>query len=1022
MLQRLMPILLLALLLAGCGEDKGDINFNRTSAVLAYSYPYQDQREVPPPAPLILHFSSPLSGAIEDIAAELTLLDEDEQSIGIEVRFVSDRLGLVVTPVAEDGETPRRLQPATDYRLLLGDLVADQGEVTVPENGIRFRTRAETNGPLAHVAHDGFHVSRVLPDRDSQPMMDFSSLRMQMSRPVDRASIRYGQSVGDTLFLEDSAGNLVPATVLVQGHYITIDPDQDLQPGETYILGTPGGIRSILGDVLPDASIKLVPQDSAPRNTLVQQARDSDNGLLRSRLTGDPINAVPVKALLLGDDTLSQQEGDVFAELADLKRYPDISPLRVPRGSLLEGASISVDIAGEVPAGFDTGKISVTFLSDASGYLLPNEYNTNRHNKDVPKHVRMIIDVAMTAEDSRANGALSQSLLHVELAGIAFIRDGVLEVDAVGIVEPEVLGLERAWGLLSFNMVAYQDQKNAPQPPETIGQPALQSWTPGEEHFDKVTPGEPIVLNFDRPIDPRSIDEPGALGFSRNGASADFDAHVDGASIVIRPHQPLRHPRPGQPASYQVMVSAPVRDLAGNEIDQLYSLDIELPMYQDESLQAPIVLTTYPGYPCPTSGLSVAADHDPSEHHGRCIGGQGGDDLLPVPRLPANRPIRVTFSQDMDLASISDNGSFQVENLQDGTWQPVAGRLNKDARTLLFYPDIAWQPDVLYRYTLRSNDDSFSATADCSGSPGGAICSVDNLPLQTRQLSTSPEQAPSATGGGPPLTIHFRAAEPATTVLQSLRKLPSVDTNANFLHEPALGEQMPEPDGQGGFVSPYNSTNIVTRSPSVSGPLFSQANVGCGFTYQVISYSPNSCPENRYIYLTGALDAEILGYDEAEGAIAVDILPTRIMTSNLDVAVITIAGLLLGPQDAPTGPQVMRFRYRDNTQTGRRDLPARGWIRETEGGPVLEAELDLYLDAPALDPEVLGAGLNHNQRSFPMSMKVAGPIHFLDDGRMHIVQHNVEPVNITVTVGGSNIRLRIPEGGVNLSFISEPVK
>src|SRR5690606_17369575 len=98
----------------------------------------------------------------------------------------------------------------------------------------------------------------------------------------------------------------------------------DLLAGEEYRFATPGGIRSINGDVLGAAEKLFVPQNSFPRETLVQRAEDSFGGSVVSPLSGAPINAVPVNALLLGDQSLSQQQGDVYAELAFIPNYPDV--------------------------------------------------------------------------------------------------------------------------------------------------------------------------------------------------------------------------------------------------------------------------------------------------------------------------------------------------------------------------------------------------------------------------------------------------------------------------------------------------------------------------------------------------------------------------------------------------------------------------------------------------------------------------------------------------------------------------
>jgi hypothetical protein len=1012
MMRAILVWLALASLLAGCGGDTQKVTFNWEKSRLEYSYPYHEQREVSARAPVVLRFSHPLTEEVD--LSNVVLRDAANNPVAVTRTLLGDRRSVMLQPTSP-------LRPVSEYRIEIGDMPTALGNALVPEDSIAFRTRGMRKGPRDLLtADDAFSISRLIPNGDSRPFMDFSSLRLQFNEPLHAASVRYGTGPEDTLSLTDAEGNLVPAVVRANGYYVTVDPLVDLVPGEEYLFATPGGIRSQLGSVLGAASVALMPQNSHPREILVQRAEDSMNGLFTSPLTGAPINAVPVNALLLGDQALSQQQGDVHAELAFIPNFPVISPLRVPRGSLLAGSSVSVDIAGEVPAGFETGDISVTFITDAVGYLLPNPYTNDPGS---PRHVQLLMDIAMTAEVPQANGALSQDLLHVELYGTAIVEDGLLVINAIGVVEPEVLGLETAWGVLSFNMRALQDQVNAPAPVADITPPTLQSWLPGDE-MAMATPGEPIILNFNEPLDPHSLTEPGALVLTLNGEPQQKDIQLDGASVVIRPQTPIRHPRPGQPANYQLVVDAPVRDLSGNLLDQQYILEFSLPVYVDSAVRSPLPFTTYPGYPCDTSGRSINLDGGPlaSEHHGRCVGGKDSDDLLPLSRLPSNRPIRVQFSQDMNSDSIRLGGSFVVQRREGGNWVAVSGTVRTEARLLEFWPDQGWLPDQLYRYQLRSNNNrNSSAGTNCDGTQ--AICSTAGLPLQTRLLTQDYSQATRPQAGGPDMTILFRGAPATTAVMQALRKLPTVDANANMVHEPPH-EAMPTANGSGGFITPFNSTNIVTRSPSASGLLFQQANVGCGFTdvsawWQAANWQPNACPENRYIYLVGALNSEVVGYDEAEGAIRVNILPTVLHTTNLDVVVVAV---LLGPQDAPTGPQVMRLRHAFNPATNRRDLPVTGWIRATPDGPVLEATLDVYLDAPELHAEALGITLGHNQLSLPLSMTIAGPIRFLDDGRMHIVQTNSTAIDITVIVSGNNINLRIPPGGVNLSLISEAVK
>ena len=85
---------------------------------------------------------------------------------------------------------------------------------------------------------------------------------------------------------------------------------------------------------------------------------------------------MPIQSALLGNNSASQQSGNLYAQLAFVPHYPDAVPMTVRKGNLLTGASVQVQIAGQVPAGLDTGAIKVQIISDANGYMIANPYST----------------------------------------------------------------------------------------------------------------------------------------------------------------------------------------------------------------------------------------------------------------------------------------------------------------------------------------------------------------------------------------------------------------------------------------------------------------------------------------------------------------------------------------------------------------------------------------------------------------------------------------------------------------------
>lgn len=1043
--------------LAACGGDAGDTPSiaGWQQAEVYYSYPYDGQQNLSPKTPLVLRFSH----AMEVDSSHFTLLHCDPVGDGCEDTG-DNRVALGAPQVLDDGrgvtlQPQNPLQTHSHYRLVIDGIETKQGSPVFPDGGLDFVTRLSQGGPLSsRMATPDLAVSQIIPDGDALPFMDFTTLRVRFNQMLDPATLIYGDiDAGASVELHHQ-GNTVPAALLVKGNAVTVDPLEDLTPGQQYTLTFTSSVRGVdQAQLTGGFEQSWTARDSMPRATLVQEALSASNAAedpcnapdaLVAKLTGATMNCVPIQSTLLGDKDATMQTGDVFAELAFLPNYPDVSPLRIPRNSLLTGTNVTVKVAGEVAAGIDTGAIAVTFLSDASGYLLPNPYS-DAH--EAPKQVKLYMDVSMTAANPEANGALSQTLLHVELNGMALVKDGRMEIDAVGIVEPTVLGQETAFGLLSFHMKSYEDQQNAPQPVPDMSPPELQSMVPAVEDDGtalSARPGDAVILNFNEPLDSATLQAGATFGLQHNGSPVPVDWYLDGASLVMRPLTPLAF---GE--SYTVMVSDQVTDLAGNPATPV-NAPFSLPERVGDSAP-PVVLTSYPGFPC-------AADKEHWEieagNHGFCQGGKVEDDRNPVPSLPADRAIRVNFSQDIAAESVvfentdaCDVGSFRVEKvvLDPNTGRPlrydedgkrkysceagVTGRLEIGTRSLVFTPDQPWEEGAYYRYILTSvNQTSAQQPDDCTS--GEAICSTDGKRLQTALL-----RAPDSDMGGPDMHLHFIASAPVASVFQPLKNLPTADLNGNGHFDQG------EPGYNGGDPGANTTALIIDESKGDNG---SEGGVS---DPALICDVPEQCG----IHVVGGLNSEVIGatepYDdpataevEAWPAVRVGLYPTMIQASSVTLKV-KILGI--AESDTPTETQFMRMRYNcvawpedaDNfcgkqhpdgsfvfDEWERQGLIP-GWIVETPDGPEFRADVNLYMDAPYMHILLDGS---HNQHSYPLTMNLAGPVTFLPDGRMVIEQLNANDiavdVNLSVLFLNPKIYLKIPVGGVKLQYLGEPIK
>ncbi|EKF73120.1 hypothetical protein A11A3_15242 [Alcanivorax hongdengensis A-11-3] len=1020
-------VALTAAALAACGGSEQDVSFDWQRADVYYSYPYDGQVAVSPRTPIVVRFSMPISVD----ASNFTLY---QCASGAERCDSSDSVDTVALadPQSVDGgksivlnTDAGLLKTGTTYSLVLNDIDTDKGSPSFPNGSLSFRTRLADGGALdQQVLAQDLAVEAVTPDGSTLPFVDFSTIQVRFNQNLKADSLTYGDTDnGASVELESANGETVPATLLVQGSAVVIDPKADLQPGTGYTLKMTGAVRGINDDALSGGyQQQWVARDTTPRATLVQQAAPADSCTepsagSTSKLTGQAVNCVPVIAKLLGDTTVSRQSGDVYAQLAFAPHYPDVTPLRIPKGSLLKGDPLAVLVGGHVDAGFDSGEVTVSFLSDATGYLLPNPYSDD---PNAPKQLHLTIDVAFDTKDPRANGAFNQNLLQVELVGTAITdtEKGSLVVDAIGVVEPKVLGAETAYGVLSFHMESYPDQQSAPMQPEDQTSPSLAAWMPGEQS-DKMRPGDPVILNFSEPLANDTVVPGDTLRLTDGGVDVPFDWYMDGVSVVIKPQSPLAYG-----TDYQVQFTDGITDLAGNPA-MPQTLNFAMPDYAGN--HEAIVTTAYPGFPCAFDKSSWDIGNG---DHGICRGGESDDDHLPVMPMPANRSIRVQFSQVMEPGSIKlgtscDSGSFRVEKLadadQDGKpdyitedgkkkytcGDAVAGKLEYRGRTLVFTPKHPWDSNNgWYRYVLMSENNDFDA-ADCRS--GAALCAVGDKALQTAVL-----EAPEGGQGGPNMEIYFQGAPASQQVFQQLRNLPAYDVNADFVHQASEPQAPADPDNAGGYLVAPNAAKLQVQD---TGGLLLGARVGC-------STSGGDCPGNKFIYVTGALDTQILGYDADEDAVQVNIYPTLLETTSVDVYANI---LLLGEQTIPTGPQVMRVRYQKDG-SGNRTQPVTGWIRNGDDGPIFETTLDLYLSAPYLEPKALGLTLNHDLYSYPLTLKLSGPVTFLDDGRLQIGLVNVEApdsikVNLSlIGIGAANMTLAIPNGGVNLNYVSTPVK
>lgn len=816
---RLLSLFTMVALIAGCSGSGSpqrpvlpdfpgpNASVSDQQRSLVFAYPALGQTDVVPTAPIVLRFSHPIAAlpAGTTLKSLFTIKAKTATTgVDFDIRLVDGGIGVVLQPVQPLRDKTEYQIIATQIPLALRDNPGAVARISLQPVGappLSFTTRAAFEGPNdLQALTPAFQVAQMTPVPTgfligSQPfgVVDFSTIRLLMTQPIDSRTVRYGMGAGDTIRLMQGT-TLVPARVIAQGSHLSIDPEQDLDPTKSYTLSLAAGLSSTLGRALVPgdyAAFTFIPQDSGITTGKASRIAVEVPDAGMSSLLGSNVNQVPVASPLLGQGERApkpQAKGSLFADLALPANFaqfnPAVTPLRVPRGNILKAGNLSVQLDGKVPAGLDTGDLTITLISDANGLLLPNRYSSSNV---APALVMLELDINVSAANSTSNGAFTQDITHVQVAGIATVDQAnqILNIEAVGTIELKVLGVDNAVGVLALKMRTDLKQAPGTAPVDSVA-PTVQSWVPGATvnglaGGEFIRPGDPMIVNFSEAMDIKSF-RPGAVTLLKGSMPEPFTWRLDGVSLVVNPVTPWQHG-----ANYRLSLAPGLTDMASNELGLLQNFDFSIPALANTKTRPPVVLSNYPGYPCP---IEAGTRNVANSIQGRCAGGQDGDDLLPLPLIEPNRAIEAAFSQSLSPASVrlatacNGAGSLRVERIDasGNCLGSVPGKLLLRPRDLQFVPDQPWVIGQLYRYVLHSNNDLASATADCTGTQ--AICGINGLPLQTQLIARTLADATNAQRGGPAMEIFFRGGADLGGSNIGLRVLPVLDVNANFRHDP----------------------------------------------------------------------------------------------------------------------------------------------------------------------------------------------------------------------------------------------
>lgn len=679
-----------------------------------------------------------------------------------------------------------------------------------------------------------------------------------------------------------------------------------------------------------------------------------------SPLAGRAVNRVDVNSVLTGSGSAVQVGGGLRAELADLAVHDEVLPFVVRKDNELLSDSLAVMLGGAIPAGLATGDMSIALISDMNGYIIGNPYSANQ---DSPIHARVVFDAVLTPRDRNASGGLTQTILHVEAAGTLEVVDGSMLLDLVGAMNFEVLGLDTA--VLNFNFrlstPEFAPAHQADRTPPRVLSTSLNSG-------DLVSPATifdvdaPISVHFSEAIREGSLRVNETIRLRRvGGGDLDFRFRLQGSRLNLQPTTPL-----AAGAAYELHLGAALLDTAGNPLDRAYRFDFSVPAVSANDPRPAYLTGIYPGTSCAlTDGNANSGGSD----NGRCAGGRSSDDRFAVFELPANRPLDFFFSRPLRRSSIVAGascgaGSLRVEAIDasGNCTSAVAGEVRIEERRIRFQPRENWNSGARYRVTLVAG-----ANGGCDT---GEICDDLNRAFNSDPLSNT-------NGGGPNLVYVFGGIAAARSIYTPLLTRPISDYNGNDIFD--------------ADESPRDENRAALNLDGHSGII-----------------SSASLPGERRLFLSTVLPVEIAS-PNAAGRMPVTVHPQALFGTSIDLRAVALGFITL---NIATGKFVLRVR---EATTGFIDAGP-------DGIPRFSITLPIYLDAPEL--RILGGLAEADLESKPLSITLAGPITFLDDGRIEVTLDNPAAVLIDVGIsvlgfGAGGLDLSIPAGELRVRLLSE---
>lgn len=586
--------------------------------------PHHGQFNVPHSSGIVIHFSKPINPT--SVSGKL------------KIERVSDAYSEVIEELV-DAETyvldyyeasiiinPNPLwQPRTIYRVTVENgIKSEEGAICTEDRLFIFET-----GVRRPKMAEALSVERIVPDLDDpdQAYWDFQTLRVYFNEPIDRTTLKYGESV---TFTDKETGELVAGNVFGRGNIFAFDPHEDLTAGNTYTLTITTALKDHNGEGIDEDFTTEFQVKSTGRRTILAMdncptvVEDSafcealpENDLFpKSKFIGNDINSMLAESLLLGDTNILVGSR-LWNEFGQGSLSPNRVPIVVRKGQKLFGKGLKGVVGGEggITSGIDTGLVTVTLLTDATGELLGSEYVHGVPG--LPATIVLTMDAVMNAENPTASTIFSQPIMGATLVGQASVQPidkfpgyETMIIELVGYSEIELIK-EYVPVTMALKMVPPPELPHLDDPTKTpivdVDPPEVSSVSPVEitaedmditHIFPTRSAADEIIVTFSEPIDPATVEE--NCYVIGPGGKVSGTTDIYNSKVAITPDEPLM-----PDTEYTVVILSGIKDIVGNPLgEDHYDYKFRTMAYQSSDTEPPRVNAIDPGdvegavFPC----------------------------------------------------------------------------------------------------------------------------------------------------------------------------------------------------------------------------------------------------------------------------------------------------------------------------------------------------------------------------------------------------------------------------------------